>query len=300
VLEAETGPSHGAAPAEAGGVSYVAPAPPMGASPPAALPSTPEPAPEPVPVPQVSPPPAPPALEMPRPSPFGGAAPPTQPPARGEKITPRATAQSVGYFLFGASLAAIVASLGLMALKAQRTVAVSQAQTSYATDVQARLKDKIFQEEEARVQAIGSQVNLLKKSLVDRVMFSKFLAELEGATYKKAHFTAISANSDSAVTLTGEVADFYDLSKTITALKGSKNFQKIELTSVEIDPEKKTVVFGIQIQLDDSLLKPASAAQSASSSQGASADDIAGGAEESVTEGEELDTSASTDAAASP
>jgi len=296
VLEAETGPSQAAAPAGTGGVSYVAPTPPMGASPPPAPLSAPELSPEPVPAPQVSPPSAPPAPETPRPSQFG-VTPPTQP-AKGEKIIPRGSAQSVGYFLFGASLAAIVASLGLMALKAQRTVAVSQAQASYETDIKARLNDKVFKDQEEKVQAIGNQVNLLKQSLADRVMFSKFLAELEGATYKKARFSAISANSDSAVTLSGEVADFYDLSKTITALKASKNFQKIELTSVEIDPEKKTVIFGIQIQLNASLLKPVSSAKSTPT--GSAAEDAASVAGDTVSGESVTETSTAVDPAAIP
>ena len=129
-------------------------------------------------------------------------------------------------------------------------------------------------------------------------MFSKFLAELEGATDKKAPFTARSATSDSAVTLTGEVADFYDLSKTITALKASKNFQKIELTSVEIDPEKKTVIFGIQIQLNASLLKPVSSAKSTPT--GSAAEDAASVAGDTVSGESVTETSTAVDPAAIP
>jgi Tfp pilus assembly protein PilN len=241
VLEAETGqgqptPTYGSA----GSGSYAAP-PPAQADPSNGLSTAPSAAPSTGGTPVVEKPPA--------------VAPSGPPELSSSKINVRGQSRSIGYFLFGASITAIVVSLLVMGMKSQKAAAIGQLQREYDSEIQTRLSDKIFQDQEKKVKEIGGQVTVLKSALADRVMFSKFFTELEKVTYKKARFTNIAASKENVVTLTGTVADFVDLSKTILALKTSTVFQEVDLTSVEVDKEKNTINFSVQIKLDPSLLK---------------------------------------------
>ncbi len=259
MLEPETGPNQEATPSGVAPLPYVvpgslsasnlSPVPSQTPSPPSVtVPVSPKP-PEAAPIPEPKP-------EPPLPQPPAQYIKPAQ---RSSMVEPVGLGQktlSVGYFLFGASLAAIVATLGLMALKAQRASAVAQTRASYDSEVQSQLNNKKFQEQEKKVNAIGQQVNLLKKSLADRVMFSQFFSELEKVTYKKAQFTSVSANNESVVTIEGSVVDFYELSKTLKALKTSTGFESVELANVTVEKEKGKIQFSVQIQLKTDLLRP--------------------------------------------
>lgn len=261
MLEPETGPNPEATPSGVAPLPYVVPGSLAAPAPAPLSASAPSPAPTPPPAPLPSEIPKPPSVPQP-PRQFTM---PPKPPRASEAVGLRQKTQSVGYFLFGASLAAIVATFGLMAMKAQRASAVSQTRASYEAEVQSQLDNKKFKEQETKVNAIGQQVNLLKKSLAERVMFSQFFSELEKVTYKKAQFTSVSANNENVVTIEGSVADFYELSKTLKALKTSVGFESVELANVTVDKEKSKIQFSIQIQLKVDMLKPPAGSDTAPS-----------------------------------
>lgn len=120
--------------------------------------------------------------------------------------------------------------------------------TSYDSEVKTPLA--AMKEGEEEVFARADQITTFKQSLSNLVLWSELLKELTSTTYKKAKFTALNVSEAGEIKVDGEADNFIDLGKTIQAVKASKRFKEVELSSTGINADSGKVNFSLGFKIN--------------------------------------------------
>lgn len=153
-----------------------------------------------------------------------------------------------GAFVVGFVIASLLVTGAAYFLKSQHQATLAQKEQEYENEIQGTLKSKRFIAQKELVSNTGQQVTALKKAIAEKIKLSQFLTKITSAAYKQAQWTSFRL-AEEKIVISGTVANFTELAKTIAAFKNLTELSNVALTSATLDPEAQKVKFTLEANL---------------------------------------------------
>jgi len=151
------------------------------------------------------------------------------------------------YFIIGLSIATVLVSIFVFALSMSKSSQIQSLDAQINEQVTIPLKN--LAKERKQVTAIASQLDVLNTALSSRVKYAQLIRDLATNTYKQSKWTGIDY-SEEKIVLSGAADDFLSVSKVVSALENFKVIKSVNLTSVNIEEESKSIEYMIELEVD--------------------------------------------------
>jgi len=156
------------------------------------------------------------------------------------------------YFIIGLSIATVLVSIFVFALSMSKSSQIQSLDAQINEQVTIPLKN--LAKERKQVTAIASQLDVLNTALSSRVKYAQLIRDLATNTYKQSKWTGIDY-SEEKIVLSGAADDFLSVSKVVSALENFKVIKSVNLTSVNIEEESKSIEYMIELEVDQTGYK---------------------------------------------